>query len=413
MIQIVHGRRATAAVSSGIALSLLAVVSPVLATDEVDLLALGEGALVVVEPESYGGWEPVNLLDSAASSGWASVEGRTGGQLFVFELVEPAVIDRFEFDSNGCLDGAGRGARRVRIAVSATAQDSGFVPTLEATLAERADRQHFAASATVPARFVRLEILDNHGDADYVELCSVRGYGRRPPVTALGDLSGTFESTYSTFHLRQQGSALVGCYEYNGGLLTGSVTGRVMRLTWSEDGGASSGPAVMVFAPDGRSFRGHWWNGDDRDQPPSGVWNGTRRSTAVGACPHWTGSVGGELERALEASGRARVYGIEFDLDSATLRDESRPVIEEVARTLAAHPDWKVAVEGHTDSTGGAAHNQQLSEARAAAVRDGLVALGVAAERLVAVGFGAAKPVADNATELGRTRNRRVEIVRN
>jgi outer membrane protein OmpA-like peptidoglycan-associated protein len=411
MIQTVHGRRASAAVGCGIALLLLGRFAR--ATEQVNLLGLAEGALVAVEPESYGGWEPVHLLDAAASSGWASVEGRTGGQVFVFELVEPAVIDRFEFDSNGCLDGAGRGARRVRLAVSAAAADSGFVPILEATLAERADAQRFAASAGIPARFVRLEILDNHGDADYVELCSLRGYGERPPASAPGDLSGTFDSTYSTFHLRQQGSALSGCYEYDGGLLTGSVAGRVMKLSWSENEGNSSGPAVMVFSPDGRSFRGHWWSGGDLDQPPSGVWNGTRRSTVVGTCPHWSGSLGGELERALETGGRARVYGIEFDVDSATLRAESQPVLEEVARALTAHPDWKVAVEGHTDSSGGAAHNQQLSEARAAAVRDGLVARGVAAQRLVAVGFGAARPVADNATELGRARNRRVEIVRN
>ena len=58
MIQTVHGRRATAAVSSGFALFLLTAVRPVAAEDAVNLLALGEGALVAVEPESYGGWEP-------------------------------------------------------------------------------------------------------------------------------------------------------------------------------------------------------------------------------------------------------------------------------------------------------------------------------------------------------------------
>nr|HPK66330.1 OmpA family protein [Thermoanaerobaculia bacterium] len=58
------------------------------------------------------------------------------------------------------------------------------------------------------------------------------------------------------------------------------------------------------------------------------------------------------------------------------------------------------------------AHNQKLSEARAAAVRDYLTAHGVAASRLTSAGFGASQPVADNATELGRARNRRVEIVR-
>jgi outer membrane protein OmpA-like peptidoglycan-associated protein len=231
-------------------------------------------------------------------------------------------------------------------------------------------------------------------------------------VATLADVSGTYDSDYSLFHIRQQGSAIVGCYEYNEGLLTGSVEGRVMKLTWAEPPAERDGPAVMVFAADGKSFRGHWWTGTSENQAPEGVWNGTYRSAKVGSCPHWSGSVGGEVERELAASGRARLYGIEFDLDSATLRAESRPVLDDVAKALASHPDWRLAIEGHTDSTGTPAHNQKLSEARAAAVRDYLTAHGVAASRLTSAGFGASQPVADNATELGRARNRRVEIVR-
>jgi outer membrane protein OmpA-like peptidoglycan-associated protein len=406
------GRRLRAAAWCSVVASALACAPLARAQELVNLLALAEGALVAVEPASYGGWGPVRLLDDAPGSGWASVAGATGGQVFVFELAEPARLERFEFDADECLDGEGRGARRVRVSVSATAADAGYAGALEATLAARANGQSFGARTPAPARFVRLEILDNHGDAEYVELCGLRGYGARPEPSVLSDVSGTYDSSYSTFHIRQQGAALVGCYEFEGGLLTGSVSGRVMKLTWTENEGNEVGPAVMVFALDGKSFRGHWWSGTDRDQAPAGDWNGTRASAATGSCPHWSGSLGGELESALAARGRARVYGVEFDLDSATLRAESRPVLDEVARTLAAHPDWQVAVEGHTDSTGGAAHNQQLSEARAAAVRDYLAGHGVAAERLTSAGLGATRPVADNATELGRARNRRVEIAR-
>ena len=413
MVQSDEGRRARAAAGCPFVLLALGAGASGRAAEPVNLLALAEGALVAVEPESYGGgWKAVHLLDDAPGSGWAGAEGATGGQVFVFELAEPAVIERFEFDADDCLDGERQGARRVRVSVSAEAAGAGYGPALEATLAERANGQSIDVRAKATARFVRLEIVDNHGSAEWVELCGVRGYGARPPAAALPDVSGTYDSSYSKFHLRQQGAALVGCYEYQGGLLTGSVAGRVMKLAWSEDGGNSVGPAVMVFAPDAKSFRGHWWSGTDRDQAPAGEWNGTRVGAEVGSCPHWSGSVGGELERGLAERGRARVYGIEFGLDSAVLRAESKPVLEEVARVLAAHPDWQVAIEGHTDSTGTAAHNQELSEARAAAVRDDLVARGVAPGRLTAAGFGASKPVADNATELGRARNRRVEIAR-
>ena len=100
------------------------------------------------------------------------------------------------------------------------------------------------------------------------------------------------------------------------------------------------------------------------------------------------------------------------DLDSASLRAESRPVLDDVAAMLAGEPAWKLTIEGHTDASGSAGHNQTLSEQRAAAVRAYLVSHGVDAARLTAVGFGATKPVADNASELGRAQNRRVELVR-
>lgn len=380
---------------------------------ETNLLALGAGALPAVEPSTYGGWPAVNLLDDAPGSGWAGREGETGGQVFVFELAAVGTIERFEFDTS-CIDGNGRGAKLVRIGVSATSRDAGFTPIAEAALVERQDGQKVAAKSRVAARWVRLELVGNHGDAQWIELCSFRGYGQGQSPEAIGDLSGTYKTDYGDFHVRAQGSALRGCYEHDSGLLDGSIDGRVMRITWQEAGGPDdSGPAVMVFSPDGKGFRGVWWRGTDRDTRPAGVWNGTRKSNAVGSCPHWSGSVGGEIERELAASGRARVYGIEFDVDSATLRSASKVVLDDVARALGEHPDWRLSIEGHTDASGTAAHNQELSERRAAAVVTYLAAHGAGASRLSSAGFGASRAIAANATELGRARNRRVEIVRN
>ncbi len=402
--------RPSAAIRVALVVLVLAA-TPLAAADLVNVLALDAGALPVAVPPSYSSWPAYQLLDDDPGSGWAGTSGETGGQTFVFELVAPAAIERFEFDTT-CLDGEGRGARNIRVSVSDRDAASGFTPVLEAALVEQKAAQAFAARNRTAGRWVRLEIVDNHGDEEWVELCSFRGYAPRPAVTALADVSGTYDTNYRRFHIRQQGSAIVGCYEYNEGLLTGSVEGRVMKLTWAEPPAEHDGPAVMVFAADGKSFRGHWWSETSENQAPDGVWDGTFQSAEVGSCPHWSGSVGGEVERELAASGRARLYGIEFDLDSATLRAESKPVLDDVAKALASHPDWQLAIEGHTDSTGTPAHNQKLSEARAAAVRDYLTAHGVAASRLTSAGFGASQPVADNATELGRARNRRVEIVR-
>jgi outer membrane protein OmpA-like peptidoglycan-associated protein len=115
------------------------------------------------------------------------------------------------------------------------------------------------------------------------------------------------------------------------------------------------------------------------------------------------------------ASGRCRAElpGIYFAFASAGLEPESHAALAGVARLLAAHRDWSLTIEGHTDSIGGAASNQALSERRAAAVRAALVSrYGVAPSRLTAKGFGATRPLESNATVEGRARNRRVEAVR-
>jgi len=119
------------------------------------------------------------------------------------------------------------------------------------------------------------------------------------------------------------------------------------------------------------------------------------------------------VEHALTRDCRAELPGIFFAFASADLAPESRPALEGVAALLARHPEWSMAIEGHTDSIGSAPANQTLSERRAAAVRSALVAgFRVDASRLAARGFGASRPRESNATIEGRARNRRVEIVR-
>ncbi|HNX98950.1 MAG TPA: hypothetical protein PKK12_14835, partial [Candidatus Aminicenantes bacterium] len=286
---------------------------------QVNVLSLMEGAFPLVVPAHYGGWNAECLLDDSPGSGWACQEGKTQNNVFVFELVGPTTLERFEFD-NAAIDTEGSGAREVLVEVSTTSARDGYTPVLMVSLAAKADGQKFPAAKAVPARWVRLTLKSNHGSGEYTELFSFRGFGPRPEQTTQKDVSGTYESTYSAFHLRQQGTALNGCYEYNDGLLTGVIEGRVMKLTWTEDGGRTRGPAVMVFAPDGTSFRGFWWRESEVRGAPSGVWDGTRKSPQVGGCPHWSGSVGGELKSKLTSEGRARLYGILFDTDSAVIK---------------------------------------------------------------------------------------------
>jgi OmpA-OmpF porin, OOP family len=378
--------------------------------EKVDLLSLQMGTLPIVAPASYSGWSVEAMLDDSPQSGWACPDGRVANNVFVFEMVAPAAIERFEFDTAG-IDEDGAGAKDVTVEVSARSKDAGFETVLTASLADKADRQRFAASRAVSGRFVRLTIRNNHGNGSYTELLGFRGYGTKPPASQpLADISGTYNTDYSKFHVRQQGTALVGCYEYSQGLLDGAIEGRLMKINWREADG--HGPAVMVFSTDGVHFRGYYWSAGSEKREPAGRWDGTRVAAAVGGCPHWAGSLGGEVKKKLARAGRVAVYGILFDLDSAVIRPESKPVLDEVLGVLKSEAAWALTIEGHTDSSGSDAHNQTLSLQRAESVKAYMVANGIAAARLRASGLGESRPVADNATELGRAQNRRVELVK-
>ena len=112
------------------------------------------------------------------------------------------------------------------------------------------------------------------------------------------------------------------------------------------------------------------------------------------------------------SAGKIVTYGITFDVGKSVIKPESMAEINRIVQLMTANPDVKFSVEGHTDNTGSAASNQTLSEARSKAIVDKLVELGIAANRLKAVGKGQTSPIADNSTDEGRAKNRRVEFVK-
>ena len=112
-------------------------------------------------------------------------------------------------------------------------------------------------------------------------------------------------------------------------------------------------------------------------------------------------------------SCRLELHGVYFATGSAEIMKESAPMLQSVAALIKGHPDWQLTIEGHTDSIGSAAYNQDLSARRAQAVRQTLVAqYGVPAAKLAAKGYGFSRPVESNATVGGRAHNRRVELSR-
>ncbi len=372
------------------------------------LISFSAGALVVKKPQEYSdSWSALYMTDEDPATGWATPKGSVGEQSFVLALIEKTELDSLAFD-DASIDGDGRGAKDITVEMSDTSVDAGFQKIAAVSLADRANDQTFPVSAKVPGRWIRFTVHNNHGSPEYTELFDVRGYGRQLTHTPVANVSGTYETNYGNFHVRQEGNSLTGCYEHDDGVLSGGIDGPILKFEWTQS--HSKGPAVMVITTDGSQLYGLWWY--EGNKSASGVWNGKKIAAAVGTCPHWSGGAASQMASDLGTAGRTRVYGINFDSDSDHIRDDSKPTLEQITEVLKKNPGWKMTIEGHTDSTASAEHNQQLSQARAVSVKNYLVAAGIDASRLGTSGFGATKPVADNGTALGRAQNRRVELVR-
>ena len=160
--------------------------------------------------------------------------------------------------------------------------------------------------------------------------------------------------------------------------------------------------------------------GGEGGEGPSAAGGGELPALAGGASGSGTlgsaameGSGEAQLEEALLNDGRAQIPDIYFSSGSDEIREESEVRLQEIANVLKRHPEWRLNVEGHTDSLAAEDFNLELSQRRAAAVKSALVTrYGIDASRLTPQGFGESRPRASNETAVGRADNRRVELVR-
>ena len=376
-------------------------------TDQ-SLVSFSSGALVIEKaPEYSPKWGSIMIMDENPTTGWCSPQSKILDNVIVIELAEKSVLERLEFDT-GYTDKKGRGAKDIIVELSNDGPREGFVEIASVSLADQEDRQSFPVKVDKSGKWLRLAIKNNHGDSEYTELMEFRAYGKQLTKTPLADVSGTYETNYNDFHLRQEGTSVTGCYEWNEGILDGGIENRIMKFTWIERD--QRGPAIMVFTTDGKRFYGLWWYEGSEDAPGQ-VWDGIKISDDIGGCPHWSGGVQDQMTKELLQYGRVRLYGINFDYDSAVIRDESKPTLDKIIAMLNSEPDMQLIIEGHTDSDGTTEHNQILSEKRAEAVKSYLVSAGISPSRLFTKGYGESMPVAPNTTEMGKAQNRRVELV--
>jgi Outer membrane protein and related peptidoglycan-associated (lipo)proteins len=118
-----------------------------------------------------------------------------------------------------------------------------------------------------------------------------------------------------------------------------------------------------------------------------------------------------DILTALNTNGSIALY-INFETGKSDIKPESQNIIDQVAGMLKENSGLKINIEGHTDNVGTAAANKALSENRAKSVMNALVAKGIDRSRLSSKGWGQEKPIADNSTDDGKAKNRRVEIVK-
>jgi OOP family OmpA-OmpF porin len=128
------------------------------------------------------------------------------------------------------------------------------------------------------------------------------------------------------------------------------------------------------------------------------------------ACPDTPAGMRTDGSGCVQATQTLVLRNIVFANGASELTSESQAILDRIVAGLRGQPRMQLQIVGHTDSVGAAGYNLRLSQARAAAVLDYLVAQGIDAQRLASDGAGETEPVADNATEEGRALNRRVEF---
>jgi len=118
------------------------------------------------------------------------------------------------------------------------------------------------------------------------------------------------------------------------------------------------------------------------------------------------------MQKGLAENGRISLYGIHFDLDKDSIKPDSQPTLDEIAKLMRSNPQLRVQVVGHTDAQGEEPHNADLSRRRSVSVIAALAKTGLDARRFTSRGAGSKEPVAPNTNEEGRAKNRRVELLR-
>ncbi|MFM5908002.1 MAG: discoidin domain-containing protein [Novosphingobium sp.] len=225
-----------------------------------DYFSFASGAWIVRAPEGTGMSQmessPLNLIDGSASTDWTDEAGEA---VFVFELAELTELSRIAFDTAG-LNRDQKAPGDFTVEVSESGANSGYTQVMSGKLKMAQNGQSFAFKPEdrPQAKWVRLTILNNHGD-DYQGFTGFHGYGKQLTQTAtLPDLSGRYEgaSGWGRVNLTDTDSGVSGCYEFQKGEFKGTVDGRVLKVDMIQRENGERLKGMFQMAPGGRKLVG-------------------------------------------------------------------------------------------------------------------------------------------------------------
>jgi len=387
---------------------------------ERDLLSFAEGTIMPVTFDGLLVTAPILMIDGSEIHNWVGSPD-VKAQSFIFEMPDKATLNTLVFDNDTSgMGGVNAGVKDFTIEVSDTSSAAGFQEIISGSLKMGENGQRFAITKAIPGRWVRANFKTNHGGETF-SLAEIRGFGDVPNSTLATNVSGTYDILNGSYHIKQEGTTIVGCFEPNSiyanpATFSGGLEGNIGKINYTEtlpEGGAGEQTSfLMVFARDGKRF----FTGKVDDVGGLSEYGEAKRtSDATGSCKNFhvaKTTVKDHMGSELKKDGRVTLYGINFDFNSDTIRPESKGVLDQVVAMLKENVDLKITIEGHTDNIGGEKFNQSLSDKRATAVKTYLVTAGIAVARLQSTGKGMSSPIASNDSDIGRSQNRRVELVK-
>lgn len=425
---------------------------------QTNLAGAGGGGRLLFFASQYNDsdWAAENLIDGAPNTGWSSQS--KGAQAFIIAFRDGALAELEDVVVNPySRESSDNWVREVEIQVSTTYPFRGYRTAGTLSLGPEGTDHVFSFAEPTPVRYLKVVFLRN-GDGGYMQAGEIRAMGRlvpgAPPAPAYRALheTATIESFSSEYNDSDWAAANLVAPDSVRGQWAGKNNAPQEVVVALREVATVTDVAISNYAREGddnwareaeilisaeAAYKG-FVSAGTLMLPPRADWttltlekpmtaryvkvifrrNGGGGYMEAGRIRIFqaeaaSGGGGESIAAQLAATGRAVTQEIHFDTNSSEILPESAAVLAEITAVLSSQPGLELIIEGHTDSVGGAEANLDLSRRRADAVKRYLVDQhGISEIRLVTVGYGLTRPIADNSTDAGRARNRRVELVK-